>query len=63
LVVVILFVLALPSNPLNLLTRLAVGTAGPEQWLVLAATGGIVIILGYVTQKYAKRVGRSHHTG
>lgn len=63
LVVVILFVLALPSNPLNLLTRLAVGTAGPEQWLVLAATGGIIIILGYLTQKYAQRTGKSHHTG
>lgn len=63
LVVVILFVLALPSNPLNLLTRLAVGTAGPEQWLVLAATGAIIIILGYLTQKYAQRVGKSHHTG
>ena len=63
LVVVILFVLALPSNPLNLLTRLAVGTAGPEQWLVLAATGGIIIILGYLTQKYAEKVGKSHHTG
>jgi ABC-2 type transport system permease protein len=63
LVVVILFVLALPSNPLNLLTRLAVGTAGPEQWLVLAATGGIIIILGYLTQKYAERIGKSHHAG
>lgn len=63
LVVVILFVLALPSNPLNILTRLAVGTAGPEQWLVLAATGGIIIILGYLTQKYAEKVGKSHHTG
>jgi ABC-2 type transport system permease protein len=63
LVVVILFVLALPSNPLNLLTRLAVGTAGPEQWLVLAATGGIIVILGYLTQKYAEKVGKSHHSG
>ena len=63
LVVVILFVLALPSNPLNLLTRLAVGTAGPELWLVLAATGGIIIILGYLTHKYAEKVGKSHHSG
>jgi len=63
LVVVILFVLALPSNPLNLLTRLAVGTAGPEQWLVLAATGCIIVILGFLTQKYAEKVGKSHHTG
>jgi ABC-type Na+ efflux pump permease subunit len=63
LVVVILFTLALPSNPLNLLTRLAVGTAGPEQWLMLAATGGIIVLLGFLTQKYAERVGKSHHTG
>ncbi|MDO9324561.1 MAG: ABC transporter permease, partial [Methanoregula sp.] len=63
LVVVILFVLALPSNPLNLLTRLAVGTAGPEQWIVLGATVVIIIVLGYLTQKYAERVGKSHHTG
>ena len=35
LVVVMLFALALPDNPLNLLTRLAVGTAGMEQWIVL----------------------------
>jgi len=63
LVVVILFTLALPSNPLNLLTRLAVGTAGPEQWLMLAATGGIIVILGFLTQKYAERVGKSHHAG
>ncbi|PKL68088.1 MAG: sodium ABC transporter permease [Methanomicrobiales archaeon HGW-Methanomicrobiales-1] len=63
LVVVILFTLALPSNPLNLLTRLAVGTAGPEQWLVLAATVGIIVILGFLTQKYAERVGKSHHAG
>jgi len=63
LVVVILFTLALPSNPLNLLTRLAVGTAGPEQWLMLAATGGIIVILGFLTQKYAERIGKSHHAG
>ena len=63
LVVVILFVLALPSNPLNLLTRLAVGTAGPEQWIVLGTTVVIILLLGYLTQKYAERVGKSHHTG
>jgi ABC-type Na+ efflux pump permease subunit len=63
LVVVILFVLALPSNPLNLLTRLAVGTAGPEQWIVLGVTGAVIILLGYVTQKYAEQMGKSHHSG
>jgi ABC-2 type transport system permease protein len=63
LVVVILFTLSLPSNPLNLLTRLAVGTAGPEQWIVLAATIAIIAVLAYATQKYAERISRLSHTG
>ena len=63
LVVVILFALALPSNPLNLLTRLAVGTATGEQWLVLGFTGVIVIVLSYITQWYAEKIGKSHQTG
>ncbi len=63
LVVVILLALAIPSNPLNLLARLAVGTAGAEQWLVLAVTGAIVIALGYATHKFAERVGRIRTTG
>jgi ABC-type Na+ efflux pump permease subunit len=63
LVVVILFALALPYNPLNLLTRLAVGAAGMEQWLVLGASLAIVILLSYVTQEYAKKIAKSHQTG
>jgi ABC-type Na+ efflux pump permease subunit len=63
LVVVILLALAVPSNPLNLLTRLAVGTAGPEQWLVLAITGAIVLVLGYITHRYAEKISQQHHTG
>jgi len=63
LVVVILLALAIPSNPLNLLTRLAVGTAGAEQWLVLGVTVAIVIVLGYATHKYAERIGKARHTG
>lgn len=63
LVVVMLFALALPDNPLNLLTRLAVGTAGFEQWAVLGVTGAIIIILGAATHGYAERVGRLQHTG
>jgi ABC-2 type transport system permease protein len=63
LVVVILFALALPSNPLNLLTRLAVGTAAGEQWLVLGITVAIVIVLGYITHWYAERIGKTHQTG
>lgn len=63
LVVVILLALAVPSNPLNLLTRLAVGAAGPEQWLVLCVVVAIVIGLGYLTQKYAERIAQVHMTG
>jgi len=60
LVVVILFALAVPDNPLNLLTRLAVGTAAGEQWLVLGITLGIVIMLSYVVHQYAGRIARTH---
>ena len=58
LVVVILFVLALPANPLNLLTRLAVGSAGMEQWVLLGATIAVVILLGYALERYAVRISR-----
>ena len=63
LVVVILFALTLPANPMNLLTRLAVGTAGAEQWIVFAVILAVIAVLGYVTQKYAERISRINHTG
>jgi ABC-2 type transport system permease protein len=63
LVVVILLALAVPNNPLNLLARLAVGTAGMEQWIVLGVTFAIIILLGYVTHRYAEFIGKSHHSG
>ena len=63
LVVVMLLVLALPDNPLNLLTRLAVGTAGMEQWVVLGGTIVIILGLGSVTHRYAENIGRTHQTG
>lgn len=63
LVVVILLALAVPSNPLNLLTRLAVGTAGAEQWLVLGVVLAIVAALCYATQKYAEAIARNHKSG
>ena len=62
LVVVILFALSIPSNPLNLLARLAVGTAGPEQWLVLGVTLAIVVGLAYVTQRYSERISEERHS-
>jgi len=58
LVVVILFVLALPANPLNVLTRLAVGSAGMEQWALLGATVIVVLVLGYILERYAGRMSR-----
>jgi ABC-2 type transport system permease protein len=63
LVVVILFALSLPANPMNLLTRLAVGTSGAEQWVVLAVTLAVIAVLGYATQKYAESISRINHTG
>jgi ABC-type Na+ efflux pump permease subunit len=63
LVVAILFVLALPANPLNLITRLSVGTAGIEQWLVLAGVAATAALLSVVLHRYAERVGREHHSG
>jgi ABC-2 type transport system permease protein len=63
LVVVMLFALALPDNPLNLLTRLAVGTAGIEQWIVLGITMVIIVWLSLLMQWYAEKVGRSHQAG
>ena len=62
LVVVILLALALPSNPLNLLTRLAVGAVAGEQWIVLGITLIIVIVLGYLTHLYAVKTGEKHLT-
>ncbi len=63
LVVVMLFALALPDNPLNLLTRLAVGTAGFEQWILLGITGIIVVMLSALTHWYAGKIGKFHLQG
>jgi len=62
LVVVIMFSLTLAHNPLNLITRLAVGTAGPEQWVVLGATIFVILALSYVTQWYAEKIAKTHQT-
>jgi ABC-type Na+ efflux pump permease subunit len=62
LVIVILFSLALPVNPLNLITRLAVGTAGTEQWLLLGGTMLVIFVLAYLTQWYAERISKTHKT-
>jgi ABC-2 type transport system permease protein len=61
--IVILLALVLTDNPLNLLTRLSVGTAGMEQWIVLGVTCVIILGLGFVTHKYADVIGKTHHSG
>jgi len=63
LVVIMLFVLAIPGNPLNLVARLAVGTAGTGQWIALAAAGAAAVLLGVAVQRFARTAGRQLHTG
>ncbi len=63
LVVAILFVLALPANPLNMVTRLAVGTAEADQWLVLSGVVAAGVLLSVLLNRYAEKTGREHHTG
>jgi ABC-2 type transport system permease protein len=57
LVVVILFVLALPYNPLNLIVRLSVGAIGAEHWLILAAVIAFTAIASIATDRYAAHIG------
>ncbi|MCM2465381.1 ABC transporter permease [Methanoculleus oceani] len=59
LVVVFLFVMAVPYNPLNLMVRLAVDTAGPVHWLILALVAGATVLLGWTVTAYARRVGEA----
>ena len=59
LVVVFLFVMAVPYNPLNLIVRLAVDTAGPIHWLILALTAGATVLLGWAATAYAQKIGES----
>jgi ABC-type Na+ efflux pump permease subunit len=58
LVVVILFVVALPDNPLNLIVRASVGNAGPEIYGAILLVSAAAALLGYATHLYAERVGR-----
>ena len=57
LVVVFLLVMAVPYNPLNLIVRLAVDTAGPVHWLILALVAGATALFGWAVTAYARRVG------
>ncbi|HUK39317.1 MAG TPA: ABC transporter permease, partial [Methanomicrobiales archaeon] len=58
LVIVILFVVSVPDNPLNLIVRASVGNAGPEIYAAILLVSGVAALLGYATHLYAARVGR-----
>jgi ABC-2 type transport system permease protein len=57
LVVVFLFVMAVPCNPLTITARLAVDTAGPVHLGVLVLVTGATAFLGWATTVYARQVG------
>lgn len=59
LVVVFLLIMAVPYNPLNLMVRLAVDTAGPVHWLILALVAGVTVLLGWAVTTYARRIEKN----
>ena len=60
-VVLMLFSLALPENPMNLIAKLSTGSAGTEQWLVLGLVIAVAMILSVVTNRYAATSMRINH--
>ena len=62
-VVLMLLALAVPDNPLNLVARLATGTAGSEQWLIFALVGLVVLFLALLTQRAAEWAARKTLAG
>ena len=58
LVIVILFVVAVPENPLNLIVRASVGNTGPGLYGAILLVTAVAALLGYVTHLYAGRIGR-----
>jgi ABC-2 type transport system permease protein len=59
-VVLMLFSLALPQNPMNLIAKLSTGSAGMEQWLVLSLIIAVVMILSVLTNRYAAKSLRAN---
>ena len=59
-VVLMLFSLALPDNPMNIIAKLATGSAGVEQWVVLGLMIAVVMILSVLTNRYAAKSMRSN---
>ncbi len=63
LVVVVLFAMAVPYNPLNLIVRLSVDTAGAAHWAMLGIVLLVAAGLAWITTAYARRVADLQHTG
>ncbi|MDD1659769.1 MAG: ABC transporter permease [Methanomicrobiales archaeon] len=63
LVVVILVVIAIPGNPLNVIVRAVTGSPGMDLAGTLAIVGIGAMALGYVTHRYAERIGRLAQLG
>jgi len=59
LVVIFLLVMAVPYNPLNLVVRLAVETAGPVHWLILLLVAGATALLAWAVAAYGRRIGEA----
>jgi ABC-2 type transport system permease protein len=56
LVVVLLFLLALPGNAAHLIVPLSVASIGGAHRMVLALAGLSTVLLGLITSRYARRV-------
>lgn len=52
-VVMIIFIMSVPYNPLNLLVRLAVGTIGSLHWLILTGVVAVAVLLSVLLNRYA----------
>jgi ABC-2 type transport system permease protein len=63
LVVVILFVVSVPGNPLNVIVTAAVGVAGMDLLRTLGIVGAATLALAILTHLYAERIGRLAQMG
>jgi ABC-2 type transport system permease protein len=62
-VVLMILALAIPDNPLNLVARIATGSAGLDQWVILGIVGLVALFLSMVVYWYTIRASRTALTG
>jgi ABC-2 type transport system permease protein len=62
-VVLMIFALAIPENPLNLVARIATGSAGLDQWVILGMVGLVVLLLSLILYWYTIRAFRTALSG